>query len=46
MGHVVDVTFSNGDSLTIAATPTPAMVNVTPGDTATANYQITAATCH
>lgn len=46
LGHVAEVTFTNGDSLTIAATPTPASVDVTAGNTAAASYQITAATCH
>ena len=41
-----DVTFTNGDSLTFAATATPGSVTVAAGDSATANYQVTAATCH
>ena len=41
-----DVTFTNGDSLTFAATATPGSVTVAAGDSATANYQVTAAACH
>ena len=46
LGHVVDLTFANGDSLTIAATPSVASVTVPAGASAQANYTITAATCH
>ena len=46
LGHVADVTFMNGDSLTFAAAATPNVVTVMPGDTAHANYEISAATCH
>lgn len=41
-----DITYTNGDSLTIAATPSVASVTVAQGDSAKANYTITAATCH
>jgi hypothetical protein len=46
MGYVKDVTFTNGDSLTFTATPSVATVTVAQGDSAKANYSITAATCH
>jgi hypothetical protein len=46
LGHVLDITFANGDSLTFAATPSVASVVVPPGDSAKANFTITAATCH
>jgi hypothetical protein len=46
MDFVKDYTFTNGDSLTIAATATPASVTVAEGDSVTSNYQITAASCH
>ena len=46
MGYAKDVTFTNGDSLTFAAAATPATVTVAAADSAKANYQITAATCH
>ncbi|MGH7460729.1 MAG: DUF4382 domain-containing protein [Longimicrobiales bacterium] len=46
LGFLKDVTYTNGDSLTIAAAATPPSVTVAPGATANANYQITAATCH
>jgi hypothetical protein len=46
LGHVADITFTNGDSLTFAAAATPASVTVQPGDSAKANYVISAATCH
>ena len=46
MSAIKDYTFANGDSLTIASTPTPGSVTLAAGDSATVNYQITAATCH
>lgn len=46
MDFVKDYTFTNGDSLTIAATAAPASVTVPEGDSITSNYQITAASCH
>lgn len=39
------VGFANGDTLTFAATPTPATVAVAAGQNATASYSVTAATC-
>lgn len=45
MGFAKDVTYTNGDSLTFAATPSVATVTIS-GDSATANYSITSATCH
>jgi hypothetical protein len=46
LGFVKDVTFTNGDSLTIAAAPSVATLAVVSADSAKANYQVTAATCH
>ncbi len=46
LGSVKDYTFANGDSLTIASTPTPASVTLAAGDSAKVSYQITAATRH
>jgi hypothetical protein len=46
MSAIKDYTFANGDSLTIASTPTTGSVILAAGDSATVNYQITAATCH
>ena len=46
LGSIKDYTYANGDSLTITAAPSAASVAVAAGDSATANYQITAATCH
>lgn len=46
MGYVGELTFTNGDSLTVVATPTPASVTLAEGDSVVANYSITAATCH
>ena len=46
LGFVKDITYTNGDSLTIAATPSVATLAVVSGDSAKANYQVTAATCH
>lgn len=45
LGHWEDITFTDGDILTFAATPTPASVTVAEGDEAAADYEITAATC-
>lgn len=45
LGSIKDYTYANGDSLTITATPTPASATIN-GDSVTANYQITAASCH
>lgn len=44
--HAAEVTYTNGDSLTIAATPSVATLDLAEGELGTANYQITAATCH
>jgi hypothetical protein len=41
-----DVTYTNGDSLTFAATPSVATLAIAQGDSAKANYQITSVTCH
>ena len=46
LSSVKDYTYANGDSLTITAAPSAASVAVVAGDSASANYQITAATCH
>jgi hypothetical protein len=46
MGYVRDITFTNGDSLTFTAAPTPTSVTVAQGDSAKSDFQITAATCH
>jgi hypothetical protein len=46
LDYVREVTYTNGDSLTIAATPSVATLNLLEGQTQTANYSITAATCH
>jgi len=46
LSHVTDVTFTNGDSLTFAATPTNASVTLAQGDSIKVDYSITAATCH
>jgi hypothetical protein len=45
LGSVKDYTYANGDSLTITAAPSVASVTVN-GDSVTANYQITAVSCH
>ncbi|HEX5727787.1 MAG TPA: DUF4382 domain-containing protein [Longimicrobiaceae bacterium] len=45
LGYAAALSFTNGDSLTFAATPAPASVTVASGGTATADYSITAATC-
>ncbi len=42
---VARVGFANGDSLTFTATPSPASVAVAAGQTASAGYSVTAATC-
>lgn len=39
------IAFTNGDSLTVAATPSAPSVTVASGATATSDYSITAATC-
>lgn len=39
------VGFANGDTLSFAATATPATVTVAPGAAATASYSVTSATC-
>lgn len=41
-----DVTFTNGDSLTFTATPSVSSVTVAQGDSAKANYSVTAVSCH
>ena len=46
LGFNKDITFTNGDSLTFTAAPSVATVTVAAGDSAKANYSITAATCH
>jgi hypothetical protein len=46
LGHIGEVTFTNGDSLTLGATVSQATVTVASGDSAKANYQITSAVCH
>ena len=46
LDYVRELTYTNGDSLTIAATPSVASLDVLEGQTLTANYSITAATCH
>ena len=44
--YAKELTFTNGDSLTVTATPSVSSVNVAQGDSASANYSVTAATCH
>lgn len=46
LGFARDLTFTNGDSLTITAAPSVSTVAVAQGDSATANYTISAASCH
>lgn len=46
MGFDADDTFANGDSLTVAATPSLATAVVAEADSVTVDYSITAATCH
>lgn len=45
MGYAPALSFANGDSLMVTATPSAATVSVASGATATADYSITAATC-
>jgi hypothetical protein len=45
MTYVPVVGYTNGDSLTVTATPSAPTVTVASGGTATADYSITAATC-
>jgi hypothetical protein len=45
MAYAPALSFANGDSLKVTATPTPASVTVAAGATATSDYSITAATC-
>jgi hypothetical protein len=45
LAHAAEVTFTNGDTLEIAATATPATVTVASGQQAQADYTITAAEC-
>lgn len=46
LGFARDLTFTNGDSLTITAAPSVPTVTVAQSDSATANYTISAASCH
>ncbi len=46
LGFLRDVTFMNGDSLTITAAATPPTVTVAAGDSAKSDFQISAAACH
>lgn len=46
MSYAPIYTFTNGDSLTVAATATPATAAVASGGSTTVNYSITSATCH
>lgn len=45
MSYAPVYSFTNGDSLTVAATPAPASATVTGGATSTVNYTIGSATC-
>ncbi len=45
LGYADKVGFANGDSLTVAATPTPASVTVASGATAAADFRIDSASC-
>jgi hypothetical protein len=45
MTYAPAYSFTNGDSLMVAATPSPATTTVASGGTATVNYSITSATC-
>jgi len=45
MGYAPTYSFTNGDSLTVAAAATPASATVAGGTTTTVNYAITGATC-
>jgi len=46
LGMLRDVTYTNGDSLTFTATPSVTTVTVAQGDSARANYLVSAAVCH
>jgi hypothetical protein len=46
LNNLRDVTYTNGDSLTFTATPSVATVTVAQGDSARANYTVSAAVCH
>jgi hypothetical protein len=46
LSYAKDLTFTNGDSLTFTAAPSVPTVNVAQADSATANYSISAASCH
>ena len=46
MDYVKEITYTNGDSLTIAATPSAASLDLGEGQTLNSNYSVTAATCH
>lgn len=46
LGSIADISFTNGDTLTITAAPAATGVNLAAGDSITADYQITAAICH
>jgi hypothetical protein len=46
MSYTPIYTFTNGDSLTVAATPAPATATVASGGNTVVNYSITSATCH
>jgi hypothetical protein len=46
LGYARDLTFTNGDSLTVTAAATPATVTVAAGETGVSNYSITTVTCH
>lgn len=45
MAYAPALSFANGDSLMVTATPTPATATVASGATATVDYSVTAATC-
>jgi hypothetical protein len=45
MSYAPVYSFTNGDSLTVAATPAPATATVAGGATSTVNYTISSATC-
>lgn len=46
LSYAKDLTFTNGDSLTVTATPSAATTAVVQGDSTTVNYSVTAASCH
>ncbi|HYJ79200.1 MAG TPA: hypothetical protein VEW03_06350, partial [Longimicrobiaceae bacterium] len=46
MTYAPQYSFTNGDSLAVAATPAPATATVTGGATTTVNYTISSATCN